>query len=165
MEAGFGGAMRDAQRRPDLRQGHPEVVVEDDDSQPLRIETPERRVQEIAIGNHRCDVGGLRSIERRQLDLDRAPAAASNRVDAGAKDQAVEPGLEAVRIAQSRKVPPGPDEALLERVSRELVIPENESGCRVQPRDERACKHGEGVMIASPRSLDELSLVHDIHPQ
>ena len=124
MEAGLGGSERDAQRRRDLRQGHPEVVVEDDDSAPLRIETPERRVKEIAIGDHRCDVGGRRSIERRQLDLDRTPAAASNRVDAGAKDQAVEPGLEPVRIAQRRKVPPGPDEALLDRVSRELVVPE-----------------------------------------
>ncbi len=163
MEAGFCGSNRNAQGRRDLRQGHPEVVVEDDDSPPLRIETPERRVKEIAIGNHRRDVGGRRSIERRQLDLDRAPAAASNRVDAGAKDQAVEPGLEAIRIAQRRKVPPSPDETLLDRVSRKLVVPENESGCRVQPRDERACKHGKGVMIASPRSLDELSLVHG-HP-
>ena len=34
---------------------------------------------------------------------------------------------------------------------------------RVQPRDEQAGKHGEGVMIASLCSLDELSLVHG-HP-
>ena len=44
-----------------------------------------------------------------------------------------------------------------------LVVPEDQSGRPVQPRDERAGKHGEGVMIASPGSLHELSLVHG-HP-
>jgi hypothetical protein len=50
--------------------------------------------------------------------------------------------------------------SVLDRVSRELVVPEDQSGRPVQPRDERAGKHREGVMIASLRSLDELSLVH-----
>ena len=75
----------------------------------------------------------------------------------------MEPGLEPIRIPECRQVPPGAEESLLDRVSREFVVPEDESGRRVQPRDGSAGKHGEGVMIASPRSFDELSLVHD-HP-
>jgi hypothetical protein len=55
------------------------------------------------------------------------------------------------------------EKSVLDRVSRELVVPEDQSGRPVQPRDERAGKHGEGVMIASLRALDELSLVHG-HP-
>jgi hypothetical protein len=51
-------------------------------------------------------------------------------------------------------------ESVLDRVARELVVPENQSGRPVQPCDERAGKYREGVMIASLRSLDELSLVH-----
>ena len=38
---------------------------------------------------------------------------------------------------EGRQVPPGADEGLLDRVSRELVVPEDESGSRVQPRDEQ----------------------------
>ena len=72
----------------------------------------------------------------------------------------MEPGLEAIRIAEGGQVPPGADESLLDRVSRELGVPEDEAGRRVQPRDEPAGEDGEGVMIASHRSLDELSLVH-----
>ena len=68
--------------------------------------------------------------------------------------------FEAIRIAQRREVPPGFEEPLLDRVSRELVVPEDQSGRRVQPRDEHAGKHGKGVAIASLCSLDELSLVH-----
>ena len=61
------------------------------------------------------------------------------------------------RFRQARMKP------VLDRVSRELVVPEDQSGSRVQPRDERAGQHREGVMIASLRSLDEFSLVHG-HP-
>ena len=68
--------------------------------------------------------------------------------------------LRTIGIAEGGQVAPGPDEAVLDRVSRELGVPEDEPGRRVQPRDERAGKHREGVMIAPLRSLDELSLVH-----
>ena len=104
-----------------------------------------------------------RSVDRQQLDLDRSSASTSQDVDAGADDEAAEPALEAIRIAEGGQVPPGSDEALLDRVSRELVVPEDQSGSRIQPRDERAGQHGEGVMIAPLRSLDEFSLVHG-HP-
>ena len=95
-----------------------------------------------------------------ELDLDRPSPSTSQDVDAGTDDETAEPGFEAIRIAKRRQVPPGAKEALLDRVSRELVVPEDQSGRRVQPRDEHAGKHREGVMIASLRSLDELSLVH-----
>jgi hypothetical protein len=72
----------------------------------------------------------------------------------------VEPGIEAVRIAQPGQVPPGSDEGVLDRVSRELAVPEDQAGGSVQPRDGRAGQHREGVMIALPRSLDETSLIH-----
>ena len=98
-----------------------------------------------------------------QLDLERSAPSTAQGIDAGTGDEAAQPPFEAIRIAKRREVPPGPDEAFLDRVSREFVVPEDQSGCRVQPRDEHAGKHGEGVMIASLCSLDELSLVHG-HP-
>ena len=41
------------------------------------------------------------------------------------------------------------------------MVPEDEPGSSVQPRDEQAGEHRKGVMIASLRSFDEFSLVHD----
>ena len=76
----------------------------------------------------------------------------------------MQPRLEAIRIAEGGQRAPGADEALLDRVSRELGVPEDQAGRRVQPRDEPAGKQREGVMIASHCPLDELSLVHD-HPR
>ena len=76
----------------------------------------------------------------------------------------MEPGVEPVRVAQAREVAPGSDVCLLDRVSRELLVPEDEAGDSLQPRDGRADEHGEGVMIAPPCPLDEFPLVHG-HPR
>ena len=45
-------------------------------------------------------------------------------------------------------------------VSRELAVPEDQPSSRVQPRDGRARKHSEGVLVTLLRSRDEVSLVH-----
>ena len=91
----------------------------------------------------------------------RPPASpATQAIDTGTDEQSVDPGVEPVGVAQPRQVPPGADQGFLDRVSRELAIPEDEPGCRVQPRDSRAGKHREGVMIAPLRLFDETSLVH-----
>jgi hypothetical protein len=100
------------------------------------------------------------AVHRGELDLDRPATASAQDVDTRAGHETAQPGLEAIGIAERGEAAPGPDEALLDRVSREFLVPEDEAGRRVQPRDERAGQHGEGVMIATLRSLDEFSLVH-----
>ena len=164
MEPGLRGADRDVERRRHVGQRHPEVEVQDHDRPPLGPQPLEGGVEQVAVGDEGGHVADRRSVDRRQLDLDRPSAAPANGVDAGSEHQAVEPRLEAIRIAEGGQVPPGADEALLDRVSRELGVPKDQAGRRVQPRDEHAGERGEGVMIASHRSLDEFSLVHD-HPR
>ena len=139
--------------------------MHDNDRPLLGLQPLERGIEQVAVGNSRSDVAHGRAIERQQLDLDRAAASSPDDVDAGSEYQTVQPRLEAIGIAEGRQATPGSEKPVLDRVSRELVVPEDQAGCRVQPRDERAGKRGEGVMIASPRPLDELSLVHDIHPR
>jgi hypothetical protein len=134
--------------------------VQDDDRALLGSQPPESQVEQVAIGDDRLHVGHRRSIDRKQLDLLRPSASTSEDIDTRARYETAEPGLEAIRIAERRKVSPGSKESILDRVSRELVVPKDQAGRCVQPRDEHAGKHGEGVMIASLRSLDELSLVH-----
>ena len=134
--------------------------MQDDDRAPLGVQATECAVQEFPIHDDRRDVGDGGPVEGRELDLYRPTTLSSQAVNAGANDQATEPRLKPIRIAKRRKVPPSSNEPLLDRVSRELVIPEDESGRRVQARDERAGKQCEGVMIAALCPLDELSLVH-----
>ncbi len=72
----------------------------------------------------------------------------------------MQPGVEPIRVAETRQVAPGADECLLDRVARELPVPEDQAGGRVQPREVDVDERGEGVMLAPPRSFDESSLVH-----
>ena len=81
-------------------------------------------------------------------------------IEARVHREPVQPGLEPVGLPKLREIPPGPDQRLLDRVACELRVPEDEAGGLVQPHDGRAGELREGVMIASPGSLDELSLVH-----
>lgn len=72
----------------------------------------------------------------------------------------MQPGIEAIGVAQCPKVAPRPDERLLDRVAGQVGIAQDEEGGCVQPGETDIDERGEGVMIASPRSLDESSLIH-----
>ena len=49
----------------------------------------------------------------------------------------------------------------MDRVARELRVPDDQAGYSVQPRKGRIDERGERVMIASSCPLDESLLVHD----
>ena len=70
----------------------------------------------------------------------------------------MEPRVEAVGVTQGGQVPPASDERLLDGVLGAVGILKDESGGGVEPGDRGACQHGEGVMIALPRSLHEVPL-------
>jgi hypothetical protein len=72
----------------------------------------------------------------------------------------MEPGVEPPGVTQPPEIAPGSDERLLDRIAGQLRVTEDEAGCPFQPRGGIAGEHGEGVMIAATRSLDETSLVH-----
>ena len=160
MEPRLDRADGDAEGRRDLGQRQPQEVVQDDDRAAGLVEPPHRGVDELAVGERTGHVGRRRHVDRRELDLDRAPSSTARLVEARVDGQAIEPGIEPVGVTQPRQVAPGSDERLLDRVAGQLRIPEDEAGGLVQPRDGPAGELGEGVMIASPRSLDESTLVH-----
>jgi len=72
----------------------------------------------------------------------------------------MQPGIEPFRLAKTGQVPPGVQQRVLDRVSRELAVAEDQSGRSVQPRDRGASQYREGVMIAPLCLLDETPLVH-----
>jgi hypothetical protein len=141
-------------------QRHPEEVMHRDDRSMARIEAPERRVDQLAVGQRARVIGHRGRIDRCQLDLDRASSTAPGEIETGVDRQSVQPGLEPLRIAKTRQVAPGADECLLDRVARELRVPKDEAGGRVQPRESDVDEFGKGVMIASLRSCNGVSLVH-----
>src|SRR6476620_9635222 len=160
MQPRFGRAERDAERGGDLREGHPKEVMEHHDRAPAGLERPQAAIEEVAIDDARREVARRRDVDRGQLDLEGTPPTAPHDVETGVDEQSMEPGVEPVGVAQRRQVPPAADHRLLDGVSRELAVTEDQAGGRVQPRDGCAGEQGEGVMIATLCSLDESSLVH-----
>src|SRR4029079_10297212 len=106
----------------------------------------------------RLEAGGRGLVQVEELDIGPMPADSSSLIDAGVDEEPVEPGVETVGIAQRGQITPGPDERVLHGVPGPFEVPEDEPRGRVQPGDRGACQLGEGVMIAVPRSLHEVSL-------
>jgi hypothetical protein len=135
--------------------------MQGDDSSMARIEAPERRVQELAVGKRTRVVGHAEGVDRRELDLDRAPPTASTEIETCVDDQSMQPGVEAIRITKPGQIAPGTDQALLDRILGQVGVAKDQPRGCVQPPKSAIDEHGKGVMIASPRPLDELSLIHD----
>ena len=160
MESRLDRAHRDAQGRRDLGQRHPKEVMQDDDRTAVGVEVPHRGVHDLPVGEGQSRIEGHRGVDRLELDLDDSPASSPGEIEAGIDGETMEPGVEPIGVTQPRQVAPGSDQCLLDRVAGQLRIPEDEAGGPVQPRDGPADELREGVMIASPRSLDASSLVH-----
>jgi hypothetical protein len=56
--------------------------MHDDDRSPLGVQLAKDAIEKLAVGDHRRDVVDRRTIERGQLDLDRAAPAAACDIDA-----------------------------------------------------------------------------------
>jgi hypothetical protein len=134
--------------------------VEHDDRPTLLVESPHHGVDERPFRDRVGEVGQGRFDEFDDLDLDRPPSPAARQVEARIDGQATDPGIEAFWVAEASQVTPGPEQRLLDGIARELAVAEDQTGSRVQPRDGPANELGEGVMIALPGPLHELSLVH-----
>jgi len=161
VEPGLGRPDRNPERGRHIVEWHPQQVVQRDDGPVPGIQAAQRLVHELAIRQGGRMIGRRRRIDGRQFDLDGPPASTAREIEAGVHRQAVQPGVEPIGIAQPGQVPPGTDEGLLDGVASELRVPKDEAGRRVEAGEPGVDELGERGLIAAPRALDELSLVHD----
>jgi hypothetical protein len=161
VEAGLGGPQRDAERARDIGQRHSEEVVHHDDGPRFGVEVTQRLVQDIAVDDRGREVADDRIVDRGQFDFDRPVTATTQDIDAGVDDKLAEPGVESLGIAKPAQVTPCVEKSILDRVMSKVGVSEDQSGRGVQPGDGRSGEHGEGVMIAPLRLLDEVPLLHD----
>ena len=73
-------------------------------------------------------------------------------------DQAIEPGLESVRITESRQVAPRSEERPLRGVLCPMDVTQDPVGEGVTAIDVRGGERGEGVFVTSTRPLYEIGL-------
>ena len=88
----------------------------------LDAEVEERPVELVAMGDGRSIVGWRHRIGYHVRHLGPMSARCPALVRAGTHEQPMEPGVEAIDIPESGKVAPGPDERLLDRVLRRVLV-------------------------------------------
>jgi hypothetical protein len=101
----------------DLRDREVEVVAQGDGGALLGVEGAEGALQLVAVREGSAAVG-LDGVPE-QPDLARIAPATAQQVRAGVDDEAVQPSVPAIRIAEARQLPPGVKERVLHRVLRE----------------------------------------------
>ena len=123
MEPRLRGAQRDTHRRGGVRQRQAKVVVKDDDGALLRVEAADAALDLVPVGRGRLGVRHRGGIDLGELDLDAPSLGCPELIAAGVEEQPVEPGIEAVGVAQRGEVPPAPDERLLDGVLGAVGVP------------------------------------------
>ena len=97
-------------------------------------------------------------MDRAKLDIEAIPPPGSRLVKAGMHEQAMQPRLESIDVAQSREVAPGANERFLDGVPGQVRIVQDQSCGGVEPGNRRGRQRGEGVVIASSSLLDQFPL-------
>ena len=78
------------------------MIVHGNDRAMTGILATEGLIDELAVGQMTRDVRRHRRIEWGDLDLDRAPAPVPREVETDVDGQAMEPGVEPIRVPQAR---------------------------------------------------------------
>ena len=133
--------------------------MEDDHRPLLRREAPEATGELITDGHGALGVGCHRLVRRLEGELDDLPPPALFRGPvAGPHKQAMQPGVEPVRVTQTAEVAPGLEESILDGISGLLVVAEDEPGGPEKPIGRARGQGREGVEIALLRPNHEVSL-------
>src|SRR4051794_16804352 len=158
VESRSGGAGRDAEGVGNLDQGQPEVVVQYEDRPLFRRQPPEPPLELVAIGDLASPVLDLRPVDRQEADVG-APVSLPARFRiAGVDEEAVEPGIEPVRIAETGQLAPGDHQCLLHRILGPVDVSEDSLTDREEPVGAGADQDAEGLPVALLGLLDEIAI-------
>jgi hypothetical protein len=138
-----------------LGRREPEVVVEHENRPLLGRQPSEAAIDLVAIGQAAGLVGTRRSVDRQHPDVRRPFPGATSFLVAGVDEDPVEPHVESVWVAQTRQLPPGVHEGLLDGVLRPAGVVEDPQRDGVEPVGVHAGEGAERVSVASSRLLDD----------
>ena len=158
MESGAGRPRRDAERLGDLGGRVPEVVVQYEDRPLFGRQPAEPAVKLVPVGDGEQVIGRGRSVDRQHAKV-RCPAALSRRLcDADIDEEALEPRIEAVRIAESPEVTPGDHQRVLQGILGPIDVTEDALGDRKEPVTPNADQVDVRLPIPVPCRLDEIAI-------
>jgi hypothetical protein len=136
--------------------------MEHQDGPVVSTKSAEPSLKEVTVRHLPTVIRHRRCVCWKDVHFDGPSPTPTRDVVAGIDGETVKPRVEAVGVAESGKVPPGPDVRLLDGVARQLMVAQDQARDGLEVGDGRADERGEGVVIASPRTNHELCLVHGL---
>lgn len=134
--------------------------MQDEDSALLDRQPSERPIKGVAIGDREDRLGVYRPVDREKSNVARPLRAAPSFGVAGVDKETTDPGVEAIRVAQPRKLAPGGDEGVLQRILGEMGVAQDPRCDRVQPVTGLRNQIPECLAIASHGPLDDIPHTH-----
>ena len=129
--------------------------MQDNDGPMLGRESPKCPLQGIAVVDGHGLVACRRPVDRQRPDVGAPPAIPPELLVAGIDHEAMEPDLEALRVAESRELTPGEEERLLDGVLGPLAIAQDPIGDGVAAVTVEVDQVREGAFVAPHRLLDQ----------
>ena len=155
MQAGLHRADRDTDDVGDLGQWKSRMVVQDEDRAMLRRQPLEGAIEGVPVVDRDHRVGSARSVDRQDPDA-AAPAPVPTRLlVTGIDEEAVEPGTEALRVAQPGEFAPGEEECLLDGVLRSIRVAQDPKRDRVAQVAVEVDELREGDVVTVACPLDQ----------
>src|SRR5215203_3947436 len=155
MDPGFHGPRWDVESVGDVGEGQAEVMMEDQDGTLLEREPAKGSVKLVPIVD-RQDLLRSRWLRHgHEADVRFQPTAASRLGVALVGEDPMEPGFEAIRIAQRSKLAPSGDERGLHGVLRLVPVAQDPNRDRHASVADRSCESVEGLDLAPHRTVDE----------
>ena len=156
MESRADRARRDAERVGDLGERVARVVMEHEDRSLVGRQPPEPTLQLVTVADPSRSSGaaGPSTGSTRRFD---GPTTLARRLgDADVGDDAVDPRVEPIRIAEPPKVTPGDHQRVLEGILGSVDVAEDPVREGEEPVARRAHQVDECRLVATLRRLDEI---------
>ena len=161
---GIGSFRRLAEHVGDLGRFVSDVMAEHEDRALFRGEPSEGAIELVTIGDAEHVVRRPRRVHREHANLGEPASLTAGVRDADVREDAMDPGVESVRIAEIRQVSPGDHQRVLQGILGPIDFPKDPMGDREPSIATGSHQVDECRLVAIPRRLDELSVHPRTHP-
>ena len=160
MEARTGRADRDAEDLGDVGQ-IPTLEMAKDEQDPLvGWQAAKASLELVPVDDREKVVDRGRDVHRKNTQIRDALPLTLGLGETRADDQAVEPGVESIRIAEVGQVAPGDDEGVLQGILGSIDVTQDPLGKDEETTEARLDQLGIRLAVPVPRRLDQIA----IHP-
>ena len=158
MESGTGRPGGDAERLGNLRRFEARVMSKDEQYALLDGQASEAAFQLVPVSDGEEFILRRWKVSRKNAELSDEATIARRLGDAGSDDEAVEPGVEAVRIAERGQIAPGDHQCFLHSILGPIDVSQDPLRDPIQAVAANTDQVGIGLPVTASSELHEIAI-------